>query len=686
MTFTRRPTAFPVSTATALVLSAAWLAAGPAAAQDGVRAGVEVFSPASFASAAPVNAGDMVERLPGFTVVEADPDVRGYAGAQGNVLIDGQRPTSKREDIGDVLDRIPASAVERIELIRSGAPGIDMGGYAVLANVVRRPQAVIEGALTGGVTASTDGWTAPRAEGAFTRRSGERVLDLAFSLEPELDDDTGVGVIQVEEPDGTLDEEADLDTRTIKDKGETTASWRQPLFGGRLSATAAVRGEATRVDTEIEALGLASTRERIDEEEDFREAELGLRYARPLARGWAVESVLTRQQGWLDSEERSREDADVERFAEDTRTNETIARIDLTRTSEALSRAFGVEGAMNVLESDAVLEENGVLVPLPGSDVGIEERRAETSGAFVWKAAPAWRLEAGLRVETSTIRQTGDTPRERSFAYAKPRAAATWDLDAEDQLRLSVSREIGQLDFGDFVASASLETGMVSAGNAELEPDKTWRIIGAWEHRFWDDAAVTVTLTHDEISDVIDRVLVVTPTDVFDAPGNIGDGRRDTLAVDFAVPLDRLGFPGGRIKSLLLWRTSQVTDPVTGQRRPISEEKPFEGEIELTQEAPGQPLRWGVEIEHLGERETKYRFDEIERSSEGTGWTVFVERRIGDRWRLRAEATDLFGRAFEERREKYDGPRSISPVEEIERRRRETPGYVSLTLRRSMGG
>jgi hypothetical protein len=65
---------------------------------------------------------------------------------------------------------------------------------------------------------------------------------------------------------------------------------------------------------------------------------------------------------------------------------------------------------------------------------------------------------------------------------------------------------------------------------------------------------------------------------------------------------------------------------------------------------------------------------------------VFVERRIGDRWRLRAEATDLFGRAFEERREKYDGPRSISPVEEIERRRRETPGYVSLTLRRSMGG
>ena len=62
------------------------------------------------------------------------------------------------------------------------------------------------------------------------------------------------------------------------------------------------------------------------------------------------------------------------------------------------------------------------------------------------------------------------------------------------------------------------------------------------------------------------------------------------------------------------------------------------------------------------------------------------ERRLGDRWRLRAEATDLFGRDFHETRDKYDGPRSTGGLEEIERRERRSPGYVSLTLRRSMGG
>jgi hypothetical protein len=53
---------------------------------------------------------------------------------------------------------------------------------------------------------------------------------------------------------------------------------------------------------------------------------------------------------------------------------------------------------------------------------------------------------------------------------------------------------------------------------------------------------------------------------------------------------------------------------------------------------------------------------------------------------VRAEATDLFGRDFVESRDKYDGPRSTFPLEETERRDRETPGYFSLTFRRSMGG
>src|SRR5690606_402520 len=120
----------PTSRLAWLVLACVALVnAMPAQAQSSSAAAApEVFLAEYFRDAAPANAGDMLERVPGFTLIEADADVRGYSGAAGNVLVDGARPTSKREETSEQLQRIPASAVERIELIRAGAPGIDMGG------------------------------------------------------------------------------------------------------------------------------------------------------------------------------------------------------------------------------------------------------------------------------------------------------------------------------------------------------------------------------------------------------------------------------------------------------------------------------------------------------------------------------------------------------------------------------
>ena len=661
--------------------------AGGVSAQTDATSGVTTYPASVFATSAPASAREMLDRTPGFSLVEPDADVRGYSGAQGNVLIDGVRPASKREDVSELLRRIPAGTVERIELIRGGAGGVDMGGYAVLANVVRKHVVDAEGMVEVGVLSSTDGWVSPRGQAQYTRRWGERSLELTAKLEPDFDDDSGDGTVWIETPDGVVVERFDEDTRKVQHAAEVAANWAQPLAGGRFNATAAVRGDRARSDTVIQSLDDADDREDVAAREDFVEGELGARYQRSVGAATTLEALASQRAGRLTAEETSQQGADSESFNEATRTAESIARIDLThRRSDKLSLSAGLEGAFNVLESEARLQENGAPVFLLGSDVRIEERRVEGSVGATWTPVEAVILEAGLRVEGSTITQTGDSPLERDFTYAKPRVALTWDVDGQNQVRLAVSREVGQLDFAEFVASASLSTGVVAVGNAALEPDKSWRFSAAWERSFWDDASLTLTWTHDEISDVVDRVLIVTPDDVFDAPGNIGDGRRDTLAVDLNTPLDRLGIKGGQLRTTLLWRTSRVTDPVTGEERGISEEKPVEGEAAFTQALPQWHMNWGVTVEHISERKTRYRFDDVRRRSEDLGWTVFAERRLGDHWRLRAEATDLFGRDFHETRDKYDGPRSTGDLEEIERRERRSPGYVSLTLRRSMGG
>lgn len=675
----------PTSRLAWLVLACVALVnAMPAQAQSSSAAAApEVFLAEYFRDAAPANAGDMLERVPGFTLIEADADVRGYSGAAGNVLVDGARPTSKREETSEQLQRIPASAVERIELIRAGAPGIDMGGYAVLANIVLRHEAQTTSAIETGLVASTDGWSAPQATLQYTRRRDDRRLELAFAQEPELDDDTGDGAILVREAEAADAEHLDWSTRTPKRKRSATAAWQQPFAAGQLALNAALRGERARVDT------LIGAGERIAEDEEVRESEFGARYSRDLGARTRLDAMATRQRARLEESEDAVEDGEQERFRAYADSGETIGRIDLAHTrSDTLSFNASLEAAANFLQGDARLEEDGVEVALPGSRVRVEEQRAQAAFGLAWQPRPAWALEAGLRLERSVLSQSipDGHDRSRSFVYPKPRVALRWTPGDADEWRLAVSREVGQLEFEDFVASASLESGTVSAGNAELRPERSWRAVLGWEHRFGADTALTLDWTHERIDGVVDRVLVIDGDELFDAPGNIGDGRRDTLAADLALSLQGLGLSGARLRATALWRDSAVTDPVTGARRRISGEQPFEGEVELSQELPALRMHWGVEVEHIAERETEYRYDRITRESEDAGWTLFAEKRLGTHWRLRAELTDLFGRDFEESRVDYAGTRATGNIDEYTLRQRRTPGTISVTIRRSTGG
>lgn len=672
------------STIACTILALGWLSlanAQPPATDDR-----QVFEAAHFVASAPRTAYDMLLQVPAFTIIESDADVRGYTAALGNVLVDGAHPASKREDIASVLKRIPARSVERIELIRTASQGIEMAGHALVANVVRMREATLETAIDSGVVASMDGWIGLQAAFEYGRRSDERGFDLALKSEPELDDDSGLGTIRTRGADGSLIDSARLDTRTVNRADEASASWRQPLVGGRLTLTAAMRGERVDVDSTITPDDDAQA-EDIREHERLLEAEAGVRYVRSFAARTTLEVVASQRLGWLDANERAREGDDSEAFDERTETGERLGRIDLTHEwSDRLTLSSGLEGAFNSLDSRARLFENDQAVLLPGSDVRIEESRSEGSIGATWKPGGDWIVESALRIEQSTIEQSGDSPLQRRFRYNKPRVVLRWNGEGANQWRLGLARDVGQLDFADFVASASLDTGVISAGNAELEPDKTWRLEAAWQRQLWTDAAFTLTLAHDRISDVVDRVLVVTPDDVFDAPGNIGDGRRNSVAFDFSAPLDRFGIPGARLRSTVLWQHSRVTDPVTGERRGISEEKPVEASIEFRQALPSLRMDWGIVIDEIAARETQYRFDEITRESERASWTLFAERKLAEQWRLHAQVTDLFGRGFREQQDSYDGTRANGAIEEIERRDRRTPGVVSISVRRSFGG
>src|SRR5690606_37649351 len=95
----------------------------------------------------------------------------------------------------------------------------------------------------------------------------------------------------------------------------------------------------------------------------------------------------------------------------------------------------------------------------------------------------------------------------------------------------------------------------------------------------------------------------------FDAPGNIGGGVRQELKLSLALPLERLAVPGGLIRFNGTWRRSEVVDPVTGEERRISWERPFAGDLVISKDIPGLDSVIGADL-FVGFKEVSYRLHE----------------------------------------------------------------------------
>ena len=209
-------------------------AQAPAAIVDQNAQGILVFEPSFFAASSPNTALDMIERLPGFSLDTGDSGTRGFAGAAGNVLIDGARPSSKTDGLDAILRRISSAGVERVELIRGGAPGIDMQGRAVIANVILKRTVQVETVLEASSYVSPDGYLGPVLEGSWSRREGDNQIEASFSATSDRTDDTGDGYRRRYDANGQLIQDARLDLWDRFRNVQGTVAWQGLVGGGRL--------------------------------------------------------------------------------------------------------------------------------------------------------------------------------------------------------------------------------------------------------------------------------------------------------------------------------------------------------------------------------------------------------------------------------------------------------------------
>jgi hypothetical protein len=647
--------------------------------------GVTRYTPDFFAAYSPANAAEMVARLPGFSLDTGD-SVRGYEGAAGNVLLDGQRPATKADTLDQLLYRIPASSIDHIDVIRGGAPGIDMQGKTVIANVVRKAGGAFHGLLAAQSISLGDGreYWAARAEGSG--KLGPGTWEGGLLTGQGQDGGLGDGPATAVDPKGVLQQRGRIHAQGEAFQMTLNGAAEEPLWGGKLRINGRLNSQPYDSD-ETDSFAVPSVSSTHEHQDDnVFQTEFGARYSHGLGSRTSLETVLLRQDRSERYADNFQSPGDTQLFHQNTTTAESIARAVVKfQQSQKLSWELGAEGADNTFSNRILFSDNGAPQALPAANVDVEEKRGEAFGKVVWQATRTVTVEGGVREEGSNIASTGDVIQSKTLYYTKPRLLLTWAPSEDTQVRVRFERAVGQLDFNAFVASTSFSAGVVTVGNPKLVPEQDLVSEVAFEQRFWGRGSAVITLRHTEISQAVDRApIFLADGSAFDAPANIGDGTKDEESLNLTLPLDKLGIKGGRFVANTTWRQSQVTDPTTHAPREISGLHPVDWDLHFTQDLPLRKMNWGIDL-YGQQRERYFRFNVIETRKYESQLDPFLEWKPRPDLQWRFEVDNAVNRSFRRSDDLFPGPHNLTTLNLIQDRAQRPARVFSIRVRKLFG-
>ena len=641
------------------------------------------YDAAFFAQYAPRTALDIAQRVPGFQLdlgaAQDGVDVRGFAGAAGNVVFNGARPSSKAESLATTLARIPAQRVTKVEVGPGDLFGSDYAGKSQVLNIFLSAAGGIDANVSGTVRRLYDGTLTPDASASALIRRGASSINLSAGFNNNLNKEEGTDTVlcaasRIDQPtcfpgmaDGGLVESRRKFNSYQDFNPYLSASWALER-----AADKAIRVNARWSPGQFDLV----QRNRVTpfdgpqhddslvQDYDNTVFELGGDVTRPLA-GGAVKVV-----GLATRRKRDNSDAYVQRngLIEDdavqnggfeqtqkaTR-NETIGRLSWTRQDLAgFSVELGAEAALNTLDNHTqllVVDEDGgkTEADLPIADAKVKEKRGETYLNVGRTLSPALRVDGGLRFEYSKLTVSGDATANRQLKFFKPNLTLDWKPGGGWHTQFSVRRTVAQLDFYDFISFGDLSTNRINGGNADLEPQRTWEFRTTVDHALFGDGLFKLDIGHDLVSKLQDRVLICDEIDhpgdpdfCFDAPGNLGTGRRSFASLTLDAPLGML-WNGLRAKFTGTIQRTRVEDPISGEQRSWSGFFP-DWQWNLSLRRDNGAFSYGIELFDQ-KRITFFRTDEFDSNFNGApGWNAFVEYRPSSRMSVTLSADHVFGK------------------------------------------
>lgn len=659
----------------------------PFAAAQGPAVEQSTFTPSDFAQYAPLNARDMVSRIPGFRLSNSrqQDESRGLGQATENVLINGQRVSSKSSSAADLLARIPASTVEKIELLDGAS--LDIPGLSgLVVNVVAKPRGV-SGTWAYRGRAIVD--QKPRLFGAELALSGQTGdLNWNVSLDNNPRRSSGVGTDQLFDATGALLEDQQLASigGFPSIGGAAGLRWTPPsgLIANLNIDYENFKRERRETASRTSLSGISDW-QRIQSINESSTTELSsdMEFDGLNGRIKLIGVYTDRNRPFTNSREvrdqfgATTEDQFFRRIADET---ELIVRGEYKWSGLGGAWDASLESAVNTLDSTSIFLEGLGGAPLIEVDIGdttvsVEENRSEGFVTYSRLFGDGVQLQFSLGTEISELSSDGPQSQTRRFTRPKGGATLSWQVNESTKLNARVNRDVGQLDFFDFVSQLDLDDGEDQIGNANIVPEQSWRGELEVERRLGAWGASNILVFAEALEDIVDQV----PIGTGEGPGNIDSGSRFGIEVSGTLNFDPIGIDGAQLTYAAVIQDSKIEDPVTGEDRSINGEDLVDIEVELRHDIAGTNFAWGGDFSPQISADS-FRLDSIRSERDLPGrMSVFVEHK--DLWGLTGRI-ELF-RPFKEidkRSRLLFSPDRTGALIEIERSRIENQRVLIFGL------
>lgn len=625
---------------------------------------VIAYDAAYFEPYGPISAKDMLDRVPGVDAILsgdqsdfAAQERRGLRSDTDQILINGNRVTTKGNDIQEYFDRISAAQVIRIEIISGNVREIDADvGTRVINVVLDENMAGGSGTWQIGAQFYDTGQTRPNGYVSYSGDTGNWSYTVFVETRPNMPNRDLDEIFTT--PDGVpffqSVEKRIVDRQFYIGRGRLAYAFGADHY---MQLNGFIEDKPIKVFESDFTFGFDPSGKRFNTDATFERRtggngdwELSGDYVRPLSKSLRLEALFVLRTDTHDRDnDNFRAIGNREIFIggddEDETAKETILRTTLDwAVADRHNLEIGAEGAINSLDIFQtifdVVDGEQVNQDIFNSDQKVSEDRVEVFSTYNWKATNKLELDTGLAWEFSRLDQVGsDVDVNRTLKFVKPSFDAFFIATGATRLWFSFKRDVGQLDFEDFVAEVDRNDDEIDLGNPDLEPETSWDFEVGAEHQLADNKGlVNGRVFYRRVNDVSDRI----PFGDFETqPGNIGSGNHYGFELESSLRLAEFNLIDAVLGATYLWQDSSVVDAFTGRRRDFALTGEHKLSVNFRHDIKALGLSYDLEFSNDGPRLLS-EFDRLREGNPRPNLKLTVEKQVWDDVVLRVLWDNVF--------------------------------------------